>query len=84
MPSTGQNVIILMESSEDGWNISSKGGGMCLNRFCIEEDAAFECSGVFDLFESSREMALKSNFTSLYIEPKTKAKGKGYFCSDTI
>ena len=28
------------------YNISSKGGKMCLNRFCIDEDAAFELSAV--------------------------------------
>ena len=28
------------------YDISLKGGKMCLNRFCIDEDAAFELSGV--------------------------------------
>ena len=41
-----QNLVVLMEPSEDAWNTSLKGGNMILNRFCIDEDAAFELSGV--------------------------------------
>ena len=46
MPKNMQNIIVLMEPSDDTWNIASKGGNMYLNRFCIDEDAAFELSGV--------------------------------------
>ena len=46
MPKIMHNLVILMDSSELAWNISVKGGNMCLNRFCIEEDAAFELSKV--------------------------------------
>ena len=38
--------MVFMEPSEDTSNISMKGGNMILNRFCIDEDAAFELSGV--------------------------------------
>ena len=41
-----QNLVVLMNSSRDSWNTSLKGGNMILNRFCIDEDAAFELSGV--------------------------------------
>ena len=41
-----------MEPSSDAWNISLKGGNMFLNRFCIDEDAAFELSGVYFLTKS--------------------------------
>ena len=50
-----------MESSEksSSWshayntlNTSMKGGNIILNRFCIDEDAAFELSGVNYLKES--------------------------------
>jgi len=43
---TMQNLVVLMEPSENTWNTSLKGGKMILNRFCIDEDAAFELSGV--------------------------------------
>ena len=44
-----QNLVVLMEPSEHASNISSKAGMMILNRFCIDEDAAFELSGVHHL-----------------------------------
>ena len=44
-----QNVIVIMGCSNDACDISSKAGRMCLNQFCIEEDAAFEISGVLYL-----------------------------------
>ena len=51
MPKTMQNLVVLMELSGNPWNISSKAGNMCLNRFCIDEDAAFELSGAHCLDE---------------------------------
>ena len=41
-----QNLVVMMEPSENAWVTSLKGGRMILNRFCIDEDAAFELSGV--------------------------------------
>ena len=44
-----QNMYVFLELSEDAPNISLKGGHMFLNCFCIDEDAAFELSGVYFL-----------------------------------
>ena len=41
---TKQNLVVLMEPS--GHRTPLKCGNMILNRFCIDEDAAFELSGV--------------------------------------
>ena len=41
-----QNIIILKVPSLNASEISLMGGNMFLNRFCIDEDAAFELSGV--------------------------------------
>ena len=46
MPKIMQNLVVLMEPSRYASRISLKGGNMCYNRFCIDEDAAFETSGV--------------------------------------
>ena len=46
MSKTMQNLVLLMEPSGDASDISLKAGNMILNRFCIDEDAAFELSGV--------------------------------------
>ena len=52
-----QNLIVLMEPSKDADNISWKGGRLFFNRFCIDEDAACELSGVYYLKESSWKLA---------------------------
>ena len=41
-----QNLVVLMDPSEESWSDDMKPGNMILNRFCIDEDAAFELSGV--------------------------------------
>ena len=41
-----QNLVVMMEPSKDAWRTPLKGGNMILNRFCIDEDASFELSGV--------------------------------------
>ena len=49
-----QNLVLLMDSSGDGYDPSLKGGNMIFNRFCIDEDAAFELSGISYLKQPSR------------------------------
>ena len=44
-----QNLVVLMDPSAGTWHTPLKGGKMILNRFCIDEDAAFELSGVHHL-----------------------------------
>ena len=56
-----QNLVVLMEPSEDAFDTPLKAGNMILNRFCIDEDAAFELSGVNYLKKSS-DIALKFVF----------------------
>ena len=53
MPKFTQNLVVLIDPSKNAYNISSKGANMYLNRFCIDEDAGFECSGVLYLKKSS-------------------------------
>ena len=51
-----QNLVVLMEPSERAGDVSLKAGNMILNRFCIDEDAAFELSGVNYLKKSSLDL----------------------------
>ena len=66
------NVVLLMEPTSDASDVSMKAGKMCLNRFCIDEDAAFESTGVYYLkkvgkkFENS-ELAQKSKGSKISI-----------------
>ena len=62
-----QNLVLLMEPSKDAYRISPQGGNMFLNRHCIDEDAAFELSGVRYLKKLS--------------SVKRKSKGKEYYSS---
>ena len=62
-----QNLVVFMEPSEDACYTPLKGGNMILNRFCIDEDAAFELSGVYSFKKSV-----------LMRKPKRKEKGKEY------
>ena len=51
-----QNVVLLMEPSRYACNVSLKAGNMFLNRFCIDEEAAFESTGVYYLKPSKKFM----------------------------
>ena len=44
-----QNLVVFTESAQDVNDVPSKAGKMIFNRFCIDEDAAFELSGVYFL-----------------------------------
>ena len=70
-----QNLVVFMKPFEDTWETSLKGGKMILNRFCIDEDAAFELSGVHYFKNPSRNIAYGR---SLEFKEKRKVKGKKY------
>ena len=44
-----QKITLLQELSENAFDISLQAGNMCLNTFCIDEEAGFELSGVYGL-----------------------------------
>ena len=69
MSKTMQNLVVMMERPQEAYGISLKAGNMILNRFCIDEDAAFELSGVNYLKEYPKAMRTLS---------KTEEKGKKY------
>ena len=75
MPKHIQNLIFLMEPTEEPWVVSLKGGNMCLNLFSIDEDAAFELSDVYHLKKPSRDIAYRK---STDMETERISKGKGY------
>ena len=61
------NLVVFMEPSEDAWDTSLNYGNMVLNRICIDEDAAFELSGV-NYFQNSSRSSCDDNVQ----------KGQGY------
>ena len=46
MSKKSQNLVVWMDPTQKGYETSLKAGNMILNRFCIDEDAAFELSKV--------------------------------------
>ena len=79
-----QNLILLMEPSKDAHNISLKGGRLFFNRFCIDEDAACELSGVYYLKESSTKLAMIAKYAdrSEQLQAETKSKGENTAIAD--
>ena len=43
-----QNLVLFIQTDTYPYDISSKGANIWLNRFLIDEDAAFELSGVYE------------------------------------
>ena len=72
MPKVTQNLVVLIDPSKNAYNISSKGANMYLNRFCIDEDAEFECSGVYYLKEPSVD------YYDKIVRDEMISKGKWY------
>ena len=66
-----QNLVVMMEPPTDACDISLKAGRMCLNRFCIDEDAAFELSRVYYFEKSPGE-----NMSAEKFKVKSKSKGR--------
>ena len=70
-----------MEPSEYAYEKSLKGGNMCLNRFSIDEDAAFELSGVHYLKKTSAfgiHACIHSDAEA------RETKGKGFLSFDSF
>jgi len=74
MSKIAQNLVVLLDPSDDTSNISLKAGNMILNRFCIDEDAAFELSGVNYLKKSSSKMVENEISRKFYSRRKEKGK----------
>ena len=68
-----QDLVVLMEPTKYTSETPLKAGNMILNRFCIDEDAAFEFSGVNYLKKSSEEMSFGR---SKKFKVQRKQKGK--------
>ena len=72
-----QNLVVLMKPSQEAYRTPLKAGNMIFNRFCIDEDAAFELSGVYYLKKSSLGAERKE-------KGKDKEKEKDYLFLRTV
>ena len=73
--SVRQNLVFFIEPSEDAFETPLKGGSMIFNRFCIDEKAAFELSGVNYIKKWSFKTA---NSSTREFQVKSEAKGKEF------
>ena len=66
-----------MDPSENAYDIDLKGGNMCLNRFSMDEEAAFEISGVHYLKKATSDDNMFDDDVDddVHDDPK----GKGYY-----
>ena len=72
-----QNLVVFIEQSEDDSNVSEKAGKLYFNRFCIEEDAAFELSGVNSL-KAYLPIVQPASWEGWYrLRPVSNSKEKG-------
>ena len=55
-----QNLVVFMDPCEDAYDISVKDGNKLLNRFCIDEDAAFHLKLIHQ-----KERTIRANNVSL-------------------
>ena len=58
-----QNLVVLFEPSDVAFISSLKAGTMIFNRFCIDEDAAFEFFGVIFLKHNKNFQTEQENST---------------------
>ena len=75
-----QNIVLLMDPSDEACDISLNAGNMLLNRFCIGEDAAFESAGVYNLCSktcSSDDYCVNDTMDFPFLP---KAKGQRKYC----
>ena len=73
-----QNLVVFMEPSEKDWITPLKGGNMILNRFCIDEDAVFELSGVKNLEKTSGDIEDEESI-KFKVQRKHKGKENSFF-----
>ena len=70
MSRTTQNLTVIINTREEPSDISDAAANMILNRFCIDENAAFELTGVYHADN------LPSEITSQTWMQKKMFKGK--------
>ena len=76
-----QNIVVFMEKSIFANETPLKSGNMILNRFCIDEDAAFELSGVNNLTNVSRHDVLhKKSQTKVEKAKGMEHQGRELIC----
>ena len=82
MPKYMHQVIIMIEPNDEKYWTNEKIGNLFMNRFTIDEDAAFEIPKIFQLQKTSEQMVHEIAFDSLPIQKdfslEIEQKGMGF------
>ena len=76
MSKTMHNVILFPEAFQEKFATPLKIGDLFFNRFGVDEDAAFEMLGVYQLEKTSRKMARPKDEEYKNFEKEREEKGK--------
>ena len=70
-----QKIVLFIEPNDDAWITPLKIGNLFMNRFAVEEDAAFEVLKIFELVKTSGKMAYPGHPEYMNFEEERKQKG---------
>ena len=70
-----QKIVLFIEPNDDAWITPLKIGNLFMNRFAVEEDAAFEVLKIFELVKTSGKMAYPGHPEFMNFEEERKQKG---------
>ena len=74
-----QKIVLFIEPHDDEFSTPAKIGHLFMNRFGVDEDAAFEVINVLELGKSSQKMANPRDDEYTDFENERKEKGMGLF-----
>ena len=70
------HVVLVMGPSNHAYDVSEKAGRMYLNRFCIDEEAAFEAAGVYSMQKYGTKIPYKLRYRFFWNQMKRFAESK--------
>ena len=70
-----QKIVLFIEPYEDAFRTPLKIGNLLMNRFAVDENAAFEILGIFELEKTSLEMSYRRYPFYKYFTEERKQKG---------
>ena len=74
-----QKIVLFIEANDDEFCTPAKIGHLFMNRFGVDEDAAFEVINVLELGKTSRKMSWPNDPEYPNFVFKRKEKGMGLF-----
>ena len=73
-----QKIVLFIEPNDDAWITPLKIGNLFMNRFAVEEDAAFEVLKIFELEKTSKKMSDRWNPEYENFKDERKQKGMDF------